>query len=235
MTTRTIHAVQTLPLLAAGYTTTVTVAWTLPATATLPHLLAAVADPAGQVVETDEANNRATVGVNLPNLSVDAFYTTLLDGHLTAIARLRNMGSGAALTPFTVTREPVMRTTGALLAETAASALDAGGTVTLTFQLTDTTGLAGMDALWVLADAADVVAESSETDSAAVAAGRAATRPGAERRRPCHRRNDNDHGAQPRPAGGYERAGHGGRRRAGWRVVYSGIVATIPAAGSAPS
>lgn len=164
-----IAAVQTLPALAAGYTTTVDVAWTLPATATLPYVLAAVADPAGQVAETDETNNQATAGVNLPNLSVDAFYTTAADGQLTAVARMRNAGGGAALTPFTVTLRAGAAITGALLAERAASSLSAGDLVTLTFLLTDTAGLTDVNALWVLADAAEAVAESRETDNAAVA------------------------------------------------------------------
>ncbi len=164
-----LGSIQTLSALPAGYTATVTTTWTLPPAVSAAYTLHAVADPNAQVSETDESNNQATVGVNLPNLAVDAFFTQTANGTLTAIARLRNDGGSGALMPFTVTLRADDALNGVLLDQIATPILAAGEAVTLTLVLTDSVLPEGVEVLGLFADSAAQIAESDETDNTSLA------------------------------------------------------------------
>ncbi|MCP4538602.1 MAG: DUF11 domain-containing protein [Chloroflexi bacterium] len=165
-----VGSVQTLPTLAAGYTTTVEVAWTVPAPAAA-HVLSAVADPAGLVTETDENNNEITLLTTLPDLKVEVLYTTQDASAITATARLVNAGVLTASAPFTVAFRAADPLTGTLLGTTLVeSDLAAGDRLTTTLTITDPTSLAGLgDILWAIADDGDVVIETNEDNNTAYA------------------------------------------------------------------
>jgi subtilase family serine protease len=168
-----IGGVQTLPTLAAGYTTTVGVAWTVPSPAAA-HVLSAVADPAALVAETDETNNEITALATLPDLQVEVLYTTQNAGGggvITATARLLNAGVLAASAPFDVAFRAADPLTGTLLGTVLVeSDLAAGAQFTTTFAITAPASLAGMgETLWAVADAGDGVIETNEENNTAYA------------------------------------------------------------------
>jgi subtilase family serine protease len=168
-----IGSVQTLPTLAAGYTTTVEVSWTVPAPAAA-HVLSAVADPAGLVAETDETNNEVTTLTTLPDLKVEVLYTTQSAGDggiITATARLVNAGALTASALFDVALRAADPLTGALLgAALVESDLAAGAQVTITLAITDAAALAGLgETLWAMADDGQVVSEADEENNTAYA------------------------------------------------------------------
>ena len=158
-----IGSTQTLSTLAAGYTTTVQASWTVPALAAA-HTLKAVADPNGQVMESDETNNEVTWQTVLPDLQVEVLYTAHSTATITATARLVNTGVLAAAAPFDVAFRAADPLTGTLLGTVAVgSDLGVGEQVTVTLALTDTASLAGLgDLLWAIADAGEMVAEADE-------------------------------------------------------------------------
>ncbi len=158
-----IGSTQTLSTLAAGYTATVQANWTVPALAAA-HMLKAVADPNGQVTESDETNNEVTWQTVLPDLQVEVLYTAHSTATITATARLVNTGVLAAAAPFDVAFRAADPLTGTLLGTVAVgSDLGVGEQVTVTLALTDTASLAGLgDLLWAIADAGEAVAEAAE-------------------------------------------------------------------------
>lgn len=163
---------QTLAItLAAGYTTTAQVNWSILPLA-FPHVLRAVADPAGQVAETDESNNTATITTTLPDVRVELFYVAHAADVLTLIARLDNAGALTVTTPFTVAFRAADPLTGTLVATaTVNDMIVIGGQVTVTRVLTNPIILANAGSrLWLLADAGNVVAESNENNNADLAA-----------------------------------------------------------------
>jgi CSLREA domain-containing protein len=161
-----IGSVQTLANLGGGYTTTVQVNWTVPAGAAA-HTLKAVADPNGQVSESDETNNTSTLATVLPDLAVDVLYTAYSSDILTVTARLSNTGVLTASAPFSVTLRAADPFTGTLVGTaTVTQSMAAGEQVTLTQAVTDVASLAGLgDALWAYVDAGEVVTEADETNN----------------------------------------------------------------------
>jgi hypothetical protein len=161
---------RTLGALTGGMTVTVQ------ATTTLPYVyapinLAAVADPAAALEETDEANNTITLTTILPDLAMDVLYTEVDGGSLAVTARLSNSGVLAA-GAFSVTLRAGDATTGTLLGVLQApQGVSAGAQITLTTVLTDTTGWpAGADVMWATVDAIDAIFEADETNNTADAA-----------------------------------------------------------------
>ncbi len=161
--TSQIGSTQTLSTLAAGYTVTVSTTWTLPSPAAA-HTLKAVADPAGQVTETDETNNEIALQTTLPDLQVALLTTGYDTATITVTARLLNDGVLTATAPFTVAFRAADPLTGTLLGTAPVTGdLAAGAEVTVTLALTDPLSLAGLGAkLWAIADSDDAVAEADE-------------------------------------------------------------------------
>ncbi|MBN2393385.1 MAG: DUF11 domain-containing protein [Anaerolineae bacterium] len=162
---------RTLPLtLTAGYTTTISVNWTVPVPPTA-HTLRAVADPADLVAETDETNNAIALQTTLPDLAFATLYTTYASDAVTATARLANTGVVTASAPFSVTFRAVDPVTGTLVGQVAVTAeLPAGETVSVTVVLTDTAALAGLgNTLWAVVDEDGRVVEAEEDNNTAYA------------------------------------------------------------------
>jgi hypothetical protein len=166
-----IGSTQTLSNLAAGYTATVQLNWTVPSPAAA-HTLRAVADPGAQVTETNESNNEIATTATLPDLAVDLLYTTHDSEAITITARLVNAGVLAAAAPFDVAFRAADPLTGTLLgAVTVGDDLGAGEQVTVTLALTDTVPLIGLgDTLWAIADAGENVTEADEENNTEYAA-----------------------------------------------------------------
>jgi len=162
-------ATATLPItLAAGYTATVSTAWTVP-TPPAPHTVRAIADPENAVDETDEANNQIWAATTLPDLAI-AVLTTSGDGDgVTATARLVNVGALTATAPFSVAFRATDPVTGARLgAADVLVGLPPGGAVTATLRITETGALAGLDdTLWAIADEAGRVVEADVANNRA--------------------------------------------------------------------
>ena len=161
--TSQIGSTQTLSTLAAGYTVTISTTWTIPSPAAA-HTLKAVADPAGQVTETDETNNEIALQTTLPDLQVALLTTGYDTATITVTARLLNDGVLTATAPFTVAFRAADPLTGTLLGTAPVTGdLAAGAEVTVTLALTDPLSLAGLGAkLWAIADSDDAVAEADE-------------------------------------------------------------------------
>jgi len=158
----------TLPSLAAGYTTTVSLTWQVPLTAET-HMLRAVADTGDLVIETEEGNNEKWLNIPLPDISVDILYTRPEAGQLVATVRLTNTGSLEVTTPFSVAFR-ADQVTGTLLGSAMAD-IGINGWATATCALSDIAALAGSSArLWAVADAGAVVAEFNEDNNTAFTA-----------------------------------------------------------------
>lgn len=163
---------QTLALtLTAGYTTKVQTVWVLPALA-VSHTLRAAADPAGQVVETDETNNVVTLTTTLPDLAVDHVYATYAPNAITVTARLSNTGALSLGAPFTVALRLTDPVTGALAGSIRISDnIAAGGQITVTLPLTRPASLAGRgNQAWLTADAGNAVTEADENNNTGLTA-----------------------------------------------------------------
>ncbi len=158
---------QTLALtLTAGYTTNVQAVWSLSASA-MSHTLRATADPAGPVVETDEANNDITLTTTLPDLAVDRVYATHAPDAITVTARLSNTGALSLSTPFTVALRLADPVTGTLIKSLSVSeSVAVGGQITVTMALTQAASLAGLgNQAWLVADAGNAVLEADENNN----------------------------------------------------------------------
>jgi len=165
-----IGGTQTLPTLAAGYTTTVQTTWAVPSPAAV-HTLKAVADPAGVITETDESNNEVTLQTTLPDLRIDLLYSDYHTATITYTVRLVNDGVLTAAAPFTVALRAADPLTGTLLGMVPVTEdLAAGTQTTVTLTLTDPFALAGLGTqAWAVADEGDAVVEAEEGNNTAYA------------------------------------------------------------------
>ncbi len=161
---------QTLPNLNAGTTITPTFTWSVPVTAS-HHTLQVVADPNGQVVETNEGNNEAQVTTTLPDIVIDLAYTMYVSDGVTVTTKLRNDGVLDIDSSFDVTLRAGNLVSGTLLGPIVVPTLAAGDTFT-TSQYLASASLAGLDVdrVWVVADSMDTITEANETNNTAAAA-----------------------------------------------------------------
>lgn len=165
-----IDTIQILPDLNAGATTTATLHWQVPITPTT-HTLHAIADPDGEVTETDETNNARSLATTLPDLQIGALFTQQAGGALIATARLHNAGVMTATAPFTTLLRIGDPITGALIsADVNYDDLTASGAHTITFTIPQPLSLASLgDKLWAVVDAGDAVLEAREDNNTAYA------------------------------------------------------------------
>ncbi|MBN1262716.1 MAG: hypothetical protein JXB35_18690, partial [Anaerolineae bacterium] len=162
---------ETLPFtLAAGYTATVFVNWTVPSPAEI-HTLRAVADPDNLIAETDETNNEITLQTTLPDLTFATLFTTYNGDFITATARLANTGVLTTAAPFSVTFRAADPVIGTLVGRVMMiDNLAAGESVSVTLALTDTTALVGLDdTLWAVVDEDGRIFEADEDNNTAYA------------------------------------------------------------------
>ncbi|RME82442.1 MAG: hypothetical protein D6775_10855, partial [Caldilineae bacterium] len=162
-------AAQTLPDLSAGYTTTVQATWTLPLDPT-PHILRAVADPEGQVAESDETNNELTLQTTLPDLAVDLVTTVYETNWLTFTTRLVNQGALDITEPFSVTLRANDPVTGTIVGlDVISDTVAAGQAITATHLYPAAmVRMEWADSLWVVVDDGDRVAEADEGNNTSV-------------------------------------------------------------------
>lgn len=96
--------IATVPVAAdliGGTSVTVTTSWTTPAVITTSHTIAAVVDPTGAIVETDETNNTTTLDALTPRL-VAEWTDVQVGSGLTTTLGLVNLGSSPAHAPIPV-------------------------------------------------------------------------------------------------------------------------------------
>jgi len=98
--------------LGGGYTRTVTAQAVLGAGA---HTLRAVADPDGQLAESDESNNEATLVTSPPDLRPGLLSTASSSTIVSVTVAVENIGVQATTTGFTVTLRADHPLTGTLL------------------------------------------------------------------------------------------------------------------------
>ncbi len=171
-----IGSVQTLPDLTAGYTATAQVTWTVSTPAAV-HTLKARVDPNGEVAETDETNNEATLTTVLPDLVVDWAYTDARyvigeNNSITVTARVRNAGTGTTQRSFSVSLRADDPLTGTeVLSTMVGSGLSPGAVETMTLILYDPASvLGGTHVGWVVVDTQNSITEADEGNNAAVTA-----------------------------------------------------------------
>ncbi len=159
-------ALSTLDLgdLGGGYTRTVTVPATLGGQ-NGPHTLRAVADPDGQLAESDETNNERSLITSLPNLRVTHLGVAPSSTGLTVTATIRNDGVQATGSGFQVSLRADNPVTGALLASADVSALAPGETDVVLAVDGVNLPSGGAIRLWAEADALAQVMEQDETDN----------------------------------------------------------------------
>ena len=170
-----LNAARAIPALAPNESSTGTTTLTLPPVAPGSWILIGTADDGNAVVETQETNNARfaiiQVGPDLNFLTVTAPTSGIAGGNITVTTNVRNSGGGAAgasVVRFYLSTDAVFDALDQQLAavrDVPALATDASHSATTTVALpTNRTG--GMYLLFV-ADGAQAVAESNETNNVA--------------------------------------------------------------------
>ena len=170
-----LNAARAIPALAPNESSTGTTTLTLPPVAPGSSILIGTADDGNTVVETQETNNARfaiiQVGPDLNFLTVTAPTSGIAGGNITVTSNVRNNGGGAAgasVVRFYLSTDAVFDALDQQLAavrDVPALATDASHSATTIVALpTNRTG--GMYLLFV-ADGAQAVAESNETNNVA--------------------------------------------------------------------
>jgi hypothetical protein len=159
-----IGATQTAPLvLAGGMTTTLSVAWTVPAGG--PFAIYAVADPARTVAEWDETNNKAHIAAVLPDMTVQDVAIHYGVGQIiTLTATISNVGV-ARSDAFSVTFRLDDPVTGTLLANVLVASLKAKAQTQASVTWNASATSSGWHKIYAVADASGAIFEADETNN----------------------------------------------------------------------
>ena len=168
-----LSGTRTVASLDAGASSMGTTGVTLPAVPPGTWYLVAVADDAGEVVETQETNNtRQTtiyVGPDLQAAGVNAPFTVTAGTTMTVTDSVRNIGAevaGASTTRFYLSLNGTLDAADILLdGERTVAAIAVNGISSGTTALLIPAGLSGRYNLLAIADALGAVAESSEINN----------------------------------------------------------------------
>ncbi|HXW06250.1 MAG TPA: CARDB domain-containing protein, partial [Vicinamibacterales bacterium] len=167
-----LGATRSVPALAAGASSMGNTTVTLPnVTAGLWYLLAA-ADDLGGIAETSEVNNTryyfVSIGPDLQVASLVAPSSVAAGSTMTITDTIRNIGlnvAGASVTRFYLSLNTVVDASDTFLGERAVGSIGVGATNTGSASVVVPAGLSGLYYLLAVADGANVVAESSETNN----------------------------------------------------------------------
>jgi subtilase family serine protease len=174
----TVLGSRSVPLLAVGASSAATVTLTIPAgTATGTYYVIAMADADAAMAEIVESNNQRSfvtrIGPDFQILGVTAPSTTAAGAAIVVGETTKNKGggdAGASTTSFFLSTNPTYDATDAALGSRGVPALAAGASHAAQTTVTIPSGTpGGTYYLIALADAANAVAETTETDNASQA------------------------------------------------------------------
>jgi RHS repeat-associated protein len=172
----TLLGYRTVSKLAAGASSTAATSVKVPAALRGTYYLGAIADDAGAIAEADETNNAVlagaleVVGPDLTVLAVNgpasAGAGTTVDVVTSVVADATGGNAGASRVGIYLSADPTITADDRLLGSRYVSSLAAGGTSTGTTSVNLPLGLAGAYYLGAVADYADAVEESNESNNA---------------------------------------------------------------------
>jgi len=138
--------------LTAGASVTATASWTAPAPLDGTHLLQATVDPDGDIAETDETNNSATLTAFGPRLAADGAARAHSITAITYTLYVMNAGSSPAQAPISVTLRAGDHDGAIIASGLIAADIAAGELVSATVVVNDLSLLAGLgDDGWLAA------------------------------------------------------------------------------------